>query len=166
MSKIQARAKVKIPFGMLDEYKQYVSEFINRIKEKDNGTLQFDWFISSDKKEVEILEVYESSEAALKHNENLDELQVTIFKKFGAPYSLTIYGDPSPKLMEKVKASELDVKIFHFLQGLQMSESKWVMIARTKNPYQKFKSKYDYKSLFTTVIYSDVMKVLIKKLDF
>ena len=81
MSKIQARAKVKIPFGMLDEYKQYVSEFINRIKEKDNGTLQFDWFISSDKKEVEILEVYESSEAALKHNENLDELQVTIFKK-------------------------------------------------------------------------------------
>jgi len=23
---------VKIPFGMLDEYKQYVSEYINRIK--------------------------------------------------------------------------------------------------------------------------------------
>ena len=54
MSKIQVRAKMKIPFGMLGEYKKYVSEYINRIKEKDSGTLQFDWFISSDKTEVEI----------------------------------------------------------------------------------------------------------------
>ena len=113
------RAKVKIPFGMLEEYKKYVSEYINRIKEKDSGTLQFDWFISSDKTEVEILEVYASSEAALKHQEYLGELQGIIFKKFGAPYSLTIYGNPSPKLLENVKASKMDVKIFSFLQGLQ-----------------------------------------------
>jgi len=33
---------------------------INRIKEKDSGTIQFDWFISSDKKEAEIIEVYAS----------------------------------------------------------------------------------------------------------
>ena len=67
MYKIQVRAKMKIPFGMLGEYKKYVSEYINRIKEKDSGTLQFDWFIGSDKTEVEILEAYESSESALKH---------------------------------------------------------------------------------------------------
>jgi quinol monooxygenase YgiN len=118
LSKIQARAKVKIPFGMLDEYKRYVSEYIRRIKEKDNGTLQFDWFISSDKKEVEIIEVYESSEAALKHQENLKDLQEIIFKKFGTPYSLTIYGDPSQEIIEHVRASEMNVKIFSFLQGL------------------------------------------------
>ena len=109
---------MKIPFGMLDEYKRYVSEYINRIKEKDSGTIQFDWFISSDRKEVEIIEVYESSEAALKHQENLGELQEIIFKKFGAPYSLTIYGDPSLELKENVSTSEMDVKIFSFLQGL------------------------------------------------
>jgi quinol monooxygenase YgiN len=118
LSKIQARAKVKIPFGMLDEYKRYVSEYINRIKEKDSGTLQFDWFISTDKKEAEIIEVYASSEAALEHKEHLEELQEIIFRKFGAPHSLTIYGDPSPELIESVKASEMDVKIFSFLQGL------------------------------------------------
>jgi len=39
---------------MLEEYKKYVSEYINRIKEKDSGTLQFDWFISRDETEVEI----------------------------------------------------------------------------------------------------------------
>lgn len=31
-------------------------------------------------------------------------------RKFGAPYSLTIYGDPSPELIESVKASEMDVE--------------------------------------------------------
>ena len=109
---------MKIPSGMLEEYKRYVSEYINQVKEKDSGTLQFDWFISNDKTEAEILEVYASSEAALKHQEHLGELQEIVFKKFGAPYSLTIYGDPSPELIENVKASKMDVKIFSFLQGL------------------------------------------------
>ena len=118
LSKIQVRAKVKIPVGMLDEYKRYVSEYMTRIKQKDTGTLQFDWFISGDKKEAEIIEVYESSEAALSHQENLKDLQEIIFKKFGAPYSLTIYGNPSKELIENVRANEMDVKIFTFLQGL------------------------------------------------
>ena len=43
MGKIQARAKVKIPAGVLEEYKRHVAEYIKQIKEKDNGTLQFDW---------------------------------------------------------------------------------------------------------------------------
>jgi antibiotic biosynthesis monooxygenase len=110
---------MKIPSGMSEEYKQYVSEYINQVKEKDSGTLQFDWFISNDKTEAEILEVYASSEAALKHQEHLGELQEIVFKKFGAPYSITIYGDPSPELLENVKAVKNDVKIFSFLQGLQ-----------------------------------------------
>lgn len=71
---------MKIPFGMLDKYKRYVSEYINRIKGKDSGTLQFDWFISSDKKEAEIKEVYASSKAALIQKENLEELQQIIFR--------------------------------------------------------------------------------------
>jgi quinol monooxygenase YgiN len=46
MSKIQASAKMKIPSGTLEEYKQQVAEYIRQIKEKDIGTLQFDWFIN------------------------------------------------------------------------------------------------------------------------
>jgi len=95
---------MKIPFGMLGEYKKYVSEYINRIKEKDSGTLQFDWFISSDKTEVEILEVYASSEAALKHQEYLGELQGIIFKKFGILDPVVIYGDPVQEISENTKA--------------------------------------------------------------
>ena len=48
---------------MLEEYKQQVAEYIRQIKEKDTGTLQFDWFISGDKTECEIRETYASSES-------------------------------------------------------------------------------------------------------
>ena len=58
MSKIQASAKMRIPSGMLEEYKQQSSKYIRQIKEKDTETLQFDWFISGDKTECEIRETY------------------------------------------------------------------------------------------------------------
>ena len=118
MSKIQASAKMKIPSGMLEEYKQQVAEYIRQIKEKDTGTLQFDWFINNDKTECEIRETYASSESALAHQEHLRELQEIIFKKFGTPYSVVIYGNPSPELLENAKAGGMDVKTFSLLQGL------------------------------------------------
>ena len=66
---------------MLDEYKRYVSEYINRIKEKDSGTIQFDWFISSDKKEAEIIEVYASCYSEDWHLGQLDRLEIQIWSQ-------------------------------------------------------------------------------------
>ena len=118
MSKIQVSAKMKVPSGMLEEYKQQVAEYIRQIKEKDTGTLQFDWFINDDKTECEIRETYVSSESALSHQDHLRELQGIIFKKFGVQYLVIIYGDPSPELLENAKAGGMDVKIFTLLHGL------------------------------------------------
>jgi quinol monooxygenase YgiN len=75
MSKIQASARIKIPNGKLEEYEQLIAEYIRQIKDKDTETLQFDWFINNDKTECEIREAYESSEAALAHQDHLRELQ-------------------------------------------------------------------------------------------
>ena len=61
---------------MLKEFKRQVAEYIKQVKEKDTGTLQADWFISSDKTECEIRETYASSESALAHQ---DHLRCTIF---------------------------------------------------------------------------------------
>lgn len=116
MSKIQVRAKVKIRNGMLDEFKRLASECIKQVKEKDHGTLQYDWFLGSDNTECEIREVYESSEAALVHQSHLRGPLRILFEKIGSPYSLVIYGDPSSELLENTKASGLDVTIF--LQGV------------------------------------------------
>ena len=56
--------------------------------------------------------------SALAHQDHLHELQGIIFKKFGIPHPLVIYGDPSPELLENAKAGGMDVKIFTLLQGL------------------------------------------------
>ena len=52
---------------MLKEFKRQVAEYIKQVKDKDIGTLQADWFISSDKTECEIRESYARSESALAH---------------------------------------------------------------------------------------------------
>jgi hypothetical protein len=81
---------MKIPPGMLKEYKRQVAEYIKQVKEKDIGTLQADWFISSDKTECEIRETYASSESALAHQDHLRELQEIIFKKFDILFSCNL----------------------------------------------------------------------------
>jgi quinol monooxygenase YgiN len=118
MSKIQVSATIKILKGMLEEFKQHAAECIKQVKEKDSETLQYDWFLSSDKTECEIREIYKSSEAVLKHQSNIREPLGALFEKFGLPNSLVIYGDPSPELLEYVKATRIDIKIFTYLQGL------------------------------------------------
>jgi quinol monooxygenase YgiN len=70
---------MKIPPGLFEQFKRQVAEYTKQVKEKDNGTLQADCFISDDKTECEIREAYASSEAALAHQNHLRELQGTIF---------------------------------------------------------------------------------------
>ena len=118
MSKIQVSAKMKIREGMLEGFKRQATGCIQQAKEKDPGTLQFDWFISTDKTECEIREMYESSEAFLAHLSNLSELLLILYEKFASDHSVIIYGDPSPELLTKVKARGVDTKFFSFLQGL------------------------------------------------
>ena len=118
MSKIQVSANIKIPNGMLEEFKQHAAECIKQVEKKDSETLQYDWFLSSDKTECEIREIYKSSEAVLTHQSNIREPLRALFEKFGLPTSLVIYGDPSPELLEYAKTSGIDIEIFTYLQGL------------------------------------------------
>jgi quinol monooxygenase YgiN len=118
MSKIQVSAKMKINHGMLEEFKQQAAKCISIAKEKDPGTLQYDWFISSDKTKCEIRETYESSEALLAHISNLREALRILFEKFASDHSLVIYGEPSAELLENAKTRGIDIIIFSFLQGL------------------------------------------------
>ena len=63
--KLQLSARMKIREGKLDEFKRQAAMCILQVKEKDPGTLQYDWFLNSDKTECEIRVAYESSEALL-----------------------------------------------------------------------------------------------------
>ena len=118
MSKIQASAKIKIPDGKLEEFKQAAREYINEVKQKDKGTLQSDWFISNDNSECEIRETWESTEAALQHQHNLAEFSMEFFGKFDVPYLVTVYGDVSPEVLGNARAG-VEVKVYSFLTGLE-----------------------------------------------
>ena len=52
MANLQVSAKIKIREGCYN--KQHANECIQRVTEKNPGTVQYDWFISSDNTECEI----------------------------------------------------------------------------------------------------------------
>ncbi|MDW0144874.1 MAG: hypothetical protein QOK69_07850, partial [Nitrososphaeraceae archaeon] len=91
---------------------------ISEVKRKDTGTLQYDWFVSSDNTECEIRETYENSDALLAHVKNLREPLRILFEQFATDHSVVIYGDPSAQLLENAQSRRIDFEIYFFLQGL------------------------------------------------
>lgn len=84
---------MKIRKGKLEGFKQQAAVCISQVKEKDPGTLQYDWFLNSDKTECEIREATD--------------------------HSAVIYGDPSPELMQNAtKMKGVGVKTYSSLRGL------------------------------------------------
>lgn len=76
MAKIQVSARMKIRTSK-KEFKRQEAKYIKQ----DLGTIQYDWFLSSDYTECEIRKTYESSEAALVHQSILCRTLRTVFEK-------------------------------------------------------------------------------------
>jgi len=115
-NKLEISAVMKIPKGKLEEFKELAAESIRLSKERDTGTLKYDIYISSDETECEIREEYENSEAVLEHMVNLSEVQEKQFSDFPLVH-VSVYGDPSPELLEAVKS--FDINVWSFSQGLE-----------------------------------------------
>ncbi|TLX85281.1 MAG: hypothetical protein E6L04_05535 [Thaumarchaeota archaeon] len=118
MSKIQVSARMKIRDNMLEGFKQQANECIKQVKEKDSGTLQYDWFLNEHKNMCEIRETYENSEALLAHVTNLREPLRVLFEKYATDHTVTIYGEPSAELLKNAKARGVDITIYSFLEGI------------------------------------------------
>ncbi len=121
MNKLHVSARMKIREGKLEGFKKQAAECIRQTKEKDTGTIQYDWFISNNQTECEIREVYESSEALVEHKQNLREALGSLFEKFAYDHTVTLYGDPSPQLLEGARTMmpDVEIKVYSFLQGLE-----------------------------------------------
>ena len=48
MSELQGIARLKIHQGKLEEFKRLAAKCIESVRNRDTGTLQYDWFFSSD----------------------------------------------------------------------------------------------------------------------
>lgn len=119
MNSLQILARFKIHDGKLKEFKRLADECLSVVREKDQDTLQYDWFFSEDQKECVLLEKYPDSNALLVHLGNIGDLFGEILKT-GDFYG-EIYGQPSQELLNATAG--LNIKIYSFYQGTVASSS-------------------------------------------
>jgi quinol monooxygenase YgiN len=119
MGKLEFSARMTIRQGKLEGFKQQAAECIRQTKEKDTKTLRYDWFLRGDETECEIREAYQSIEALVEHRVHVGEALNILFREFADNHTVTVYGEPSPQLLEMAgRMPQGSVTWFSFLGGL------------------------------------------------
>jgi len=119
MSKFEARAHLKVRDGQLEGFKRQAAEMMRVTREKDTGTLAYDWFLSKDGTECEVHEAYVDADALVEHALNVRDARAMMFAEFAYDHKMTFYGDPSPRLAELVSKIGVDAESFTLLQALE-----------------------------------------------
>jgi quinol monooxygenase YgiN len=123
MDRLDVTAHGTIREGKLEGFKRQAAELIRQTKEKNTKTLRYDWFISTDGREFEVLEAYVNSEGLMEHSMHIGEARNVLFSEFADDHRITVHGDPSPPLVELVNTHAPGgaggVKWYSFLQGLE-----------------------------------------------
>ncbi len=114
MKKLQINAKFKIHPGKLDQFKAVARDCVARVKERDTGTFQYDWFFNQDQTECQVRERYADSNV-LEHITNMGPLLPAVLAV--ADLSLEIFGEPSNELIQASQG--LDPTVYDFFQGIE-----------------------------------------------
>ena len=118
MSQFLACARLKVRDGQLEGFKQQAAEMMRQTREKDTGTLAYDWFVSTDGTQCEVREVYVDADALVDHAAHVFEARQAMFAEFADDHRMTFYGEPSERLLEVVKKFGVDATWFTPLQSL------------------------------------------------
>jgi quinol monooxygenase YgiN len=119
MSQFEVRARLKVRDGRLEGFKRQAAEVMRQAREKDTGTIAYDWFLSNDGTECEVREAYVDADALVEHAFNVREARDVLFAEFAYDHKMAFYGDPSPRLVELVNRIGVDVTYFTLLQALE-----------------------------------------------
>jgi quinol monooxygenase YgiN len=121
MSQFEVRARLKVREGKLEGFKRQAAEMMRQTKEKDTGTLAYDWFLSEDSMECEVREAYVDPDALVDHAFHVREARDVMFDEFAYDHQMIFYGDPSPRLAGFVDKIGVNVTTFTLLQALEPS---------------------------------------------
>lgn len=121
MACLEVSAHLSVRPGCLEGFKRQAAECIRITKEKDTRTLRYDWFLSTDGTECEVREAYTGPEGLVEHNTHILEARTKLFSDYADNHFMTIYGEPSPPLLDLLKVHGVGFKWFSFLQGLEPS---------------------------------------------
>ena len=114
MDSIQVTARLAIHPGKLEEFKQLAARCMQSVRERDPGTLQYDWFFNDTLTECVARERYKNSGAVLEHIANLGTALGEILGV--CDMALELYGSPSPDLVKA--AAGLAPKIYSPFQSI------------------------------------------------
>ena len=131
MSYMEVSAHLTVRPGCLDGFKKQAAECIRITREQDTRTLRYDWFLSSDGTECEVREAYTGPEGLIEHNRHILDARTRLFKDYADNHFMTFYGEPSPALLDLLKAHQVDYKWFSFVQGLEASPTQPVAVTTT-----------------------------------
>ena len=123
MASLELSAHLTVRPGCLDGFKRQAAECIRITREKDTRTLRYDWFLSLDGTECEVREAYTDAEGLIEHNRNILEARTKLFKDYADNHFMTVYGEPSQKLLDLLKAHAAGYKWFEFVKGLDQASS-------------------------------------------
>lgn len=98
MSRVQSVARFRIHPGKLEEFKRLSANCVALAREKDPGTIRYDIFLSDDGTQAVVYEEYASSEACVRHFENMGENAAAIFAIVDVEGEM--WGEPSPELRQ------------------------------------------------------------------
>jgi quinol monooxygenase YgiN len=118
MSEFEVRARLKIRDGQLDGFKQQAAEMMRLTRERDTGTLAYDWYISEDGTECEVHESYVDADALVDHAFHIHEARDVLFAEYAYDHKMAFYGEPTPKLEGLIGTIGVDVTRFTAFQSL------------------------------------------------
>ncbi len=98
MSALQVTVRLQIHQGKLAEFKEVAARCMQSVREKDTGTLQYDWFLSDDESVCVVREAYRDSDAVFEHIGNLGDAMGELLAV--SDMELEVFGSPSPELVE------------------------------------------------------------------
>ena len=124
MSRFEARAHLKVRVGQLEGFKRQAVEMMRVTREKDTGTLAYDWFLSKDGTECEVHETYVNADALVEHAVNVREARAAMFAQFAYDHQMAFYGDPSPRLIALLDKIGVDAEWFTLLQAFEPASAR------------------------------------------
>jgi quinol monooxygenase YgiN len=114
MSSLKVTARLTVHEGKVAEFKAIAARCMESVRERDTGTLQYDWFLSEDESECVVMEAYRDSAAVLEHVGNLGE---TLGALLGvADLALEVFGSPSEELV--AATADLAPRVYSPLQSI------------------------------------------------
>jgi len=119
MDNLEVIARLKIRPGQLEGFKSQVAEILRATREQDTHTLRCDWFISEDRTQCEVHELFPDEKGLIERKMNTMEATVVLFRDYAFDHHAAVYGDVSQGFIDLVTERMGPPEVFAFTQGLE-----------------------------------------------